>query len=396
MMVERMPLVSPEEIADKVAKAYPRFLKRWVSGEVEDFFPYRVKVRLTLDPRNPKETIDAHELLLAHSKDQRGWGYTVHRELKRKRDFGTNLVPTAITVDTLEDLLRLAKKQDEFEKTRTVIEKVRFHFPQLEDWLVAEVTKIAKLAESVDGLIQVTNYLIAHPVPDCYIRQLPVLVDTKFVENHEHTLKQWLDKLLPAYAINVNENKLVHRFGFRDSQPHHSFRLLDPELQSELNLPFDELSLPLRYLKTLDVRDTTVFIVENNLNLLTLPTFHRGVAIRGEGNAVMQLKDLSWLSKNQLIYWGDIDVEGFQILSRLRKFFPHTDSVMMDQETLNSHTTAIVKGNPSQPEAPPNLTNREAEAYEYCLNNQCRLEQERILQNYVENQIAAITSAPSD
>ena len=69
---------------------------------------------------------------------------------------------------------------------------------------------------------------------------------------------------------------------------------------------------------------------------------------------------------------------------------------MMDQETLNSHTTAIVKGNPSQPEAPPNLTNREAEAYEYCLNNQCRLEQERILQNYVENQIAAITSAPSD
>lgn len=396
MMVERMPLVSPDEIADKVAKAYPRFLKRWVKGEVEDFFPCRVKVRLTLDPRNPKETIDAHERLLAHSKDQRGWGYTVHRELKRKRDFGTNLVPTAITVDTLEDLLRLAKKQDEFEKTRTVIEKVRFHLPQLEQWLVSEVTKIAKMADSVDGLIQVANYLIAHPVPDCYIRQLPVPVDTKFVESHEHTLKQWLDKLLPAYAINVNENKLVHRFGFRDSQPHHSFRLLDPELQSELSLPFDELSLPLRYLKTLDVRCSTVFVVENNLNLLTLPTFYRGVAIRGEGNAVMRLEELSWLSQNQLIYWGDIDVEGFQILSRLRNIFPHVSSVMMDQKTLNSHAAAIVKGNPSQPEAPPNLTNREAEAYEYCLNNQCRLEQERILQNYVENQIAAITSAPSD
>ena len=62
----------------------------------------------------------------------------------------------------------------------------------------------------------------------------------------------------------------------------------------------------------------------------------------------------------------------------------------MDQETFNSHAAAIVKGNPSQPEKPPNLTNREAEAYEYCLKNQCRLEQERILQTYVENQIAEI------
>lgn len=165
---------------------------------------------------------------------------------------------------------------------------------------------------------------------------------------------------------------------------------------SATSLFLDELSLPLRYLKMLDVRNCSVFIVENNLNLLTLPAFPRGVAIRGEGNAVSRLEDLSWLSQNQLIYWGDIDVEGFQILSRLRNFFPHVSSVMMDQETLNSHAVAIVKGNPSQSETPSNLTSREADAYDYCLQNQCRLEQERILQNYVENQIAEITTRPTD
>ncbi|QGQ25767.1 hypothetical protein F1728_25200 [Gimesia benthica] len=133
----------------------------------------------------------------------------------------------------------------------------------------------------------------------------------------------------------------------RDSQPHRSVRLLDPELQSELNLLYDELSLLLRYLKTLNVRNYSVFIVENNLNLLTLPSFRRGMAIRGEGIAVTRLEDLSCLSRNQLIYWGDLDVEGFQILSRLRNLFPHVRSVMMDQEMLNSHAAAIAKGNPS-------------------------------------------------
>lgn len=387
-----MPLVSPDEIADKVSKAYPRFLKNWVCGEVENFFPYRVRVRLKLDPQKPKETFAAHELLLSHSKNQRGWGYTVHREKIRKRDFGTNLVPTAITVDTLDDFLRLAKKRADFNNTQTVAEKVRLALPQLENWLISEVTKIAKLADSVDGLIQVAQYLIAHPLPDCYIRQLPVPVDTKFVEQNEGTLKQWLDILLPASGININETRLARRYGFRDGQTHHSLRILDPRLCGELNLPFDELSLPLRYLKTLDVRNCCIFIVENNLNLLTLPSFPRGLAIRGEGNAVTRLEKLNWLNKNEILYWGDIDVEGFLILSRLRNIFPHVRSIMMDLKTLHKHEAAVVSGNQTKPDLPVNMTEHEAEAFDYCLKNQCRLEQERILQDFVEATIGAIPS----
>tara|TARA_R110002167_G_scaffold148524_2_gene341511 strand:- start:25981 stop:27156 length:1176 start_codon:yes stop_codon:yes gene_type:complete len=385
-------LVSPDEIVDKVSKAYPRFLMNWVCGEVENFFPYRVRVRLKLDPQKPKETFAAHELLLSHSKNQCGWGYTVHREKIRKRDFGTNLVPTAITVDTLDDFLRLAKKRADFNNTQTVAEKVRLALPQLENWLISEVTKIAKLANSVDGLIQVAQYLIAHPLPDCYIRQLPVPVDTKFVEQNEGTLKQWLDILLPASGINIIETRLARRYGFRDGQTHHSLRILDPRLCGELNLPFDELSLPLRYLKTLDVRNCCIFIVENNLNLLTLPSFPRGLAIRGEGNAVTRLEKLNWLNKNEILYWGDIDVEGFLMLSRLRNIFPHVRSIMMDLKTLHKHEAAVVSGNPTKQDLPVNLSEQEAVAFEYCLKHQRRLEQERILQDFVEVTIGAIPS----
>ena len=95
------------------------------------------------DESNPKETIRANDELLSKSKERRGWGYTVHREQVASLSFGNNLFPTAITIDTLEDLLRLANKLDEFAATEEVVRKIREAFPSLEDWLqkIGEVSK---------------------------------------------------------------------------------------------------------------------------------------------------------------------------------------------------------------------------------------------------------------
>ena len=65
--------------------------------------------------------------------------------------------------------------------------------------------------------------------------------------------------------IDVNESKFALGFG----QPHRAVRLLDSNLLRELALPYDEMSLPLRSIASLPVKDTTVLIVENGLNLLT-------------------------------------------------------------------------------------------------------------------------------
>ena len=88
----------------------------------------------------------------------------------------------------------------------------------------------------------------------------------------------------------------------------------DRDLLPELDLPCDELSLPLRSLANLPIRKTTIVIVENRLNLLTLPALKRAIGIRGEGKAVTRLHRLNWLHDNRIIYWGDIDVDGFLIL----------------------------------------------------------------------------------
>jgi hypothetical protein len=46
------------------------------------------------------------------------------------------------------------------------------------------------------------------------------------------------------------------------------------------------------------------------------------MAVFGSGNRVGALKNAAWLSTVNIFYWGDIDVQGFQILSQLRAFHP--------------------------------------------------------------------------
>lgn len=131
------------------------------------------------------------------------------------------------------------------------------------------------------------------------------------------------------------------------------------------------------------VRNVTVFIVESDLNLLTLPEFPRGIAVRGEGNALNRLDIVRWLETNRIIYWGDVDVEGLVILSRMRNIYPHTESIKMDRQTLEANEVFQVDGNGSQPICPTNLTIQESEAFHYCLIKDVRLEQEKIPQHYV-------------
>ena len=379
-----MPIISPKEITAKAEKAYFRFLPQWIRREDSSFFPLRVRTNLSFDAKRPSEMIAATERLVAASKESRGWGYTVHRRRVRSRDLGSNDFPKTITIDTLDDLLKLCQKIDEFSSTCEVVDQIRTELPQLESWLHSNVRSLAGMAGHCKGLIRVAKFFLEHPWPDCYARQIPVPVDTKFVSRHSRTLRQWLDELLPASAIDVNETKFARRFGLRDGQRHRGIRLLDPALSKETGLPHGELSLPLRSIAQLEVRDATIFIVENDLNLATMPSFSRGIGIRGEGNAVNRLERVKWLADNRVYYWGDVDVEGFMILSRLRNILPSVESVLMDLETIQTQEEHAGQGNGTHAEPPTNLTPAETAAFVYCTDHDYRLEQEKVVQAFVD------------
>jgi hypothetical protein len=79
--------------------------------------------------------------------------------------------------------------------------------------------------------------------------------------------------------------------------------------------------------------------VENKTTLyttLTLPKMEGAIAVFGQGNAVLNLKNTAWLIEMEILYWGDIDVQGFEILSRLREHFTNVKSVLMDKVTFET------------------------------------------------------------
>ncbi|MGE0605933.1 MAG: Wadjet anti-phage system protein JetD domain-containing protein [Pirellulales bacterium] len=387
-------MITPDGVRQKAERAYSRMLDAWAACELNSFFPLRMPADLSPIAGDVPGTIAAVELLRANSKEQSSRGYSIQWKQVRSRDFGNNLFPERIVIDTADDLVSLIGKQKHFSATCRVAERIRDRFPALCGWVKANIRRIADCAEPLEGLLRVTQFFLEHPWPDCYARQIPVAVDTKFVERHETILRQWLDELLPGSAIQADESKFAWRFGLRDGQPYTTLRTLDPILQSELGLPYNELSLPLRTLETLALRDATVIIVENQLNLLTLPQMTRALAFRGEGRAVTRLRRLHWLMDNKVLYWGDIDVEGFQILSSLRMFFPHVRSILMTDAVLRDHNALVLEGSGAAGSEPRNLVDDELAAFRQCQRQNWRLEQERLPQSYVDEKLEALGSLP--
>lgn len=96
------------------------------------------------------------------------------------------------------------------------------------------------------------------------------------------------------------------------------------------------------------------------------------------GRADSELRYIRWLATTQTTYWGDLDIEGFEILSALRAEFPHVKSLLMDEATLIRHQSLAGPGTGRQLAQPPHLTSDERFAFERCLQENIRVEQERI------------------
>ena len=127
------------------------------------------------------------------------------------------------------------------------------------------------------------------------------------------------------------------------------------------------------------------------VNLLTLPPMPVAIAIGGQGNGIVDLTYVPWLANCAAWYWGDLEVEGFEILSRLRIRFPQTRSFLMGDSTLEPLKDSLtVPGSKRQPPVLPLLTDVEMAAFSLCVADNLRIEQERIPQAAVIDAISRL------
>lgn len=385
-------MISVAEIKRKAERLFPKAVEAWLRYD-SGFFPHRIPADLSRSEGHA-DLIREVASLRDGSKESKGYGYSLEFEFSKSRKHGSNDFPSAIYIETLEDLLKLTSKTKEFANLEKSVGLIRQQFPELDPWIIEYWKEITQSSNDIEALIEVVKYLQSNPRPDCFARELPLAIPTKLIENHRSFLASWLDRVLPPKHIDFgcSTRDFYRRYGFRCSEEHFLVRVLDPRLQAEWNWPHEECSFPISYLSKLTANNLQVVIVENKVNLLTFPRIPSGIAIGGLGRGISRLAQLPWLSTSSILYWGDLDVDGFEILAMVRRYYPQTQSLFMDMATLEQFLDLVTPGNGRSPELPHELNDQEAKGFVQCRESNLRLEQEHIPQRSVVERISYLLS----
>lgn len=319
-----------------------------------------------------------HELQTS-AKTTLGYGYRIDFEPVAHRQLGEQHLPSRIYFETEQDFLRFIGKLREATQFKQLAQQTFERHPALAEVLHDKPRWLLDNLEVWNKLLSVADWFIAHPRPDIFIRQIDLPgIDSKFIEQHKTQLTILLDALLPPSTIEHEAKSFERCYGLRFDQHLIRFRLLDLSIAvsglTDITLPLAEfcrLELPLKY----------VFITENKVNGLAFPDFPESMVIFSLGYGVGSLAEADWLKTKRIVYWGDLDTHGFEMLSRLREIFPHVESMLMDNATLVMNRTLCVTEASPVKYFPPFLSDTEHSTFNALLSPSgiaLRLEQERI------------------
>lgn len=377
----------PQEIQARLQKLWNRGQLLSAQLTAEPLFPLRVPLKCP----TPRELGDHYgevkawiDELVRQAGSGRDKTYDLEWREVNHRQLGRNQLPVAAIFEQPAAALGFIGRQKQAGAFEVLYSRIAKEFPDLEPWLARKPIIALQQEKSWTGLLAVLAWLRDHPRPDIYIRQLEIPgIDTKFIERHKKLLAELLDIVLPAAAIDHSARGVAgfeQRYGFLSKPAQIRFRLLDPDLfiagLSDLQIPADDFA-------RLDPpRVERVFITENDINGLAFPALKKSMVVFGLGYGLERLAASAWLDGKRLFYWGDIDTHGFAMLDRIRHYFPHTRSVLMDLGTLMDHQP--LWGNEQTPlhRDLECLNPDEATVYEGLRQNRwaaaLRLEQERV------------------
>ncbi len=217
-----------------------------------------------------------------------------------------------------------------------------------------------------ERLVGVLGWVLEHETAGLFVRQVPVRgVDTKWLERHRRIVDPLYAAATGRAGLDLAQRPVQLRV-----------RFLDPALAPS---GLRDVTAPVAELAGLAVAPRVVVVVENLESLLALPDRAGVVAVHGQGYAARHLHRTGWVAAADIVYWGDIDTDGLNILSAVRSHLPQARSILMDRTTLTEHLDLAVPEPRPRRAVPEHLTDIEADAFAALAElGDVRLEQERI------------------
>lgn len=262
----------------------------------------------------------------------------------RHRVQGAQEMPACVWIETIEDALTWLGKRRDWDRFLAQVSATRQTHLDLMPWLEKRPLQALELAAEWPRLLAVVTWLVDHPRPGIYLRQVDLPgVHSKFIDAHRGVLAELLDMALPTDAVDISKTGVGHfsaRYGFLEKPMRIRFRVLDPAIRVVQGSACPDVTLDADSFSRLELAVQRVFITENETNFLAFPPVRNAIVIFGAGYGWDALARSNWLKNCSIHYWGDIDTHGFGILDQLRGHFDHVTSFLMDRATLDAHATA--------------------------------------------------------
>ncbi len=381
-----------------VGSVHKKALRLYDSGDLfrsfieeETLFPFLIKLKIPTQ----KGLRDAMPTLSQELKALEALHLRVEYQEFDFKSMGKQKLPVSVEVETQEKLLKFLGKEKEFKEFERAYEKAITAFSSLKALFIAKPNLLLQNRESITELIKICKFFVVNSKPNIYIRELSIEgVDTKFIQKNRVVVDSFLETVLEENSYDteitkLSENGFEKKYGLKYELPLVRFRILDKSLYiqglSDISLTTEEFSL-------LNLACEHVFIVENKITMLSFMDVKNAIVIFGNGYGAGRIKNASWLEKKNIYYWGDLDMDGFAILSQVRGYFSKTKSLLMDNATIEKFQDLAVKSSERSVKELKHLNDVERVVYERLLNDyhgeNFRLEQERIPFVYVQEQVS--------
>jgi hypothetical protein len=386
--------VNGERSWTTVADIVATLERRWASGRyLKEYAAGKPWQPLRLSVKGPSATELLERLDAARSwmskfeRDSNTKGrprFAVEYRTVQSRHVGENHVPQRVVVESFEQLCELLCTANVVRSFDDLLALTGAELPDLLDWVKKHPLETLDCAAIWPDLLATVVWMRANERTDLYLRHIDVAgVDTKFVENNQQLLTRLLIATFPEERWETLPGGVpfAARFGYLSPPSYTRLRFLDPGI-SWFPSALSEVAVRTSELAEMALPASRVFVVENEVTYLAFPTLRDSVAIFGAGFSLTNTLDLPWLVDKEVVYWGDIDTYGFEILDRLRSRLPCAASMMMDAETLLAHRSQwVVEPRPTNKEL-HRLTAEEGALYadlvEDRYGHHVRLEQERV------------------
>lgn len=247
---------------------------------------------------------------------------------------GRQQVPDRLTLSGAEAIARFAGRDAlrDWVRLRDRARMLRHRFQNSEP-LGATMRRHAKAIEHQSDsdfalLLEVIAWLRDSPASGYRLRQIPIPgMHTKWLGERRSLVEAIHTAVTGRPSLGLIEAPETVRVRFLDP-------LLRPGGLTDVSAPIEEIA-------ALPIAPRTVFVCENLESVLALPDWPGAVAIHGAGYAV-PVHGMPWARSARILYWGDLDADGFAILHRLRSQGIAARSILMDEETLLEHRTLWV------------------------------------------------------